>query len=133
MPKNFSRYAANHRVGIEQSVEGRLDGDRILVKTTEGLFLCIKEMRAAGAQGLDKSVVVTAPRLKNNISTACRSEQPYKIELLRRKRLLTDDQNSARNKCARLLRDTANKGAYLVAPLGRDNVEHGLPGWVGNS
>src|SRR5262245_50007192 len=130
MTKDFSRDAANNCVGITKSIEGGLNRRRILMKTTEGFFLAVKKIWAARVQGLDQCIVVAFPRLIDNICTTCSSKKADEIKLLRGKGLFTNNEDTTRNECASLLRDTANKRADLVTLFGRNDIEHGLPGGV---
>src|SRR5688572_4865679 len=103
------------------------------MKPTKRLFFAIKKIRAAGAQSIDQGIVIPLPRLINDVGTTCRGEESDEIKLLRRERLFTDDENATCNEGTRLLGHTTDKCADLVTLFRWNDIEHRLPGGVGDA
>ena len=133
MTNDLSRDVSNRWVGVVKTVEGGLDRGSILTKTPEGLLFAEEEMRAASAKGIDKREVVAAPRSENKISADQRGDKTNNVKLLWVEGLLANDEDTACDEDARLFRDAAHEGTYLVTFFVGDNVEHGLPGRIGNT
>ena len=133
MTNDFRRDASNGWVGVMKTIEGGLDRGSILTKPAEGLLFAEEEMWAASAEGIDKREVVAPPRFENEIGADQRGDKTDNVKLLWVEGLLTDDENAACDEDARLFGDAANESAYLVTFFIGNNVEHGLPGGIGNT
>ena len=130
MTNDLSRDVSNRWVGVVKTVEGGLDRGSILTKTAEGLLFAEEEMRAAGAEGIDEGEVVAAPCFEYEIGADQCGDKTDNVKLLWVKGLLADNEDTPCDENARLFRDAANEGAYLVTFFVGDNIEHGLPGGV---
>src|SRR5829696_670560 len=102
------------------------------METAKRLLFTVKEVRTTSAQSINEGNVISATRLINNISATSRGEETDEIKLLRCKYLFANNEDTARDECARLLRYTADKRAHLVPLFRWNNIEHALPSGVGN-
>src|SRR5688572_4752081 len=110
MTEDFCRDTADSGVRVAQPLESGLNGNRILMKPTEWLFFTVEEIGAAGTQSFDQGIVVSQPRLVNNISATRCSKESNEIKLLRGKRLFANDEDTSRQESASLFWNTADEG-----------------------